>query len=153
MLFLRKNVHPQIPDFTRDEYSLDTFSKLVRFSNEIFRWDSELDYSLYDYVLHFDQTFDYEYMQMLYKDILGVPASDQMINVLKETNKINLLSIDRNHASSIVKLVLTREHYLNLKEEHRYWSIVDIYNNTPIDQLYDTVYNSIKPENYGTVIV
>ena len=65
LLFLRKNVHPQIPDFTRDEYSLDTFSKLVRFSNEIFRWDSELDYSLYDYVLHFDQTFDYEYMQML----------------------------------------------------------------------------------------
>lgn len=149
LLFLRKNVYTQIPEFTKNEYSLDTFTKLTHFSNEILHHDSELDYSLYDYVLNFNDTFDYQYMKKLYTSITGYSATDHMIDVLKQTNKINQIPIDKNHACSILKLILNQEHNLKLNEEHRFWSIVDIYNNTPIDQLYDTVYKSIKSENYG----
>jgi hypothetical protein len=152
LLFLRKNVHVQIPEFTKDEYSLDTFTKLTHWSYDIFQWDSELDYNLYDIVLTFNDTFDNEYMQELYKKIVGAPATNFMIDILKQTNNINQISIDKNHACSILKLVLTKEHNLKLKEEHRFWSIVDIYNNTPNDQLYDAVNASIKQENYGILL-
>jgi len=39
LLFLRKNVYLQIPNFTQDEFSLETFTKLTHFSKEIFEWD------------------------------------------------------------------------------------------------------------------
>jgi hypothetical protein len=152
LLFLRKNVYPQIPEFTHDEYSLDTFTKLVRFSEDIFRWDSELDYSWYDHVIDFQDLYDTNFMKQFYTLINGKTVSDNMINILEQTNKINTISIDKNHACSILKLTLMREFELGLKEQNRFWSIVDIYRNTPCDQLYDTVYNSIKPENYNILL-
>lgn len=152
LLFLRKNVYTQFPEFTKDEYSLETFTKLTDFSNEIFQWDSELDYSLYDYVINFGDTFNNEYMKEFYTTITGKISTNKSIGILEQTNKINQISINKNHACSIVKLILVLEQKLNLKEEHRFWSIVDIYNNTPVDQLYETVYNSIKPENYGILL-
>lgn len=152
LLFLRKNVYTQFPEFTKDEYSLETFTKLTEFSNEIFQWDSELDYSLYDYVINFGDTFDNEYMKEFYTTLTGKISTNKSIGILEQTNKINQISINRNHACSIIKLILVLEQKLNLKEEHRFWSIVDIYNNTPVDQLYETVYNSIKPENYGILL-
>lgn len=151
LLFLRKNVYTLIPEFTRDEYSLDTFSKLTVFSKEIFEWDSELDYSLYDHVLDFKDTFDTAFMKQLYTTITGHAASESSINVLEDTNKINQIPIDKNHACSVLKLILTTEHQLGLEEEHRFWSITDIYNTVKIEDLYDTVRTSITPKNYGVL--
>ena len=149
LLFLRKNVYLQIPEFTHNEYSLDTFTKLVRFSEEIFQWDSELNYNLYDYVIDFQALYDTKFMKQFYTLINGKTVSDNMVDILEQTNKINTILIDKNHACSILKLTLMREFELGLKEQNRFWSIVDIYNNTPCDQLYDTVYNSIRPKNYN----
>lgn len=149
LLFLRKNVYKQHPDFTRNEYSLETFTKLTRFSQELFSWDQDLDYSLYDIVVDFADTFDNEYMIRLYEKVVGSTPSADMIDMLISTNDLNNISIDKNHACSILKLCLTHEHKLGLKEEHRFWSIVDIYNSTPVEQLYDTVLKLIVPENYG----
>lgn len=149
LLFLRKNVHTQIPDFTRNEYILETFTKLIEFAKEVFSWDKLLDYSLYDYSISFDDTFNRTFLQDLYFAIHDKEPSDTSISIMEQTNKINSISIDKNHACSIMKMVLTRELELGLKEENRHWSIVDVYRNTPVDQLYDTVYASIKPENYG----
>jgi hypothetical protein len=149
LLFLRKNVYTQIPDFPRDEYSLNTFTKLAHFSEEIFRWDSELDYSLYDYVIDFKDLYSNEFMEQFYILVNKKTVSTHQINILEQTNKINTILIDKNHACSILKLTLTRELQFGLKEEHRFWSIVDIYNTTQIKNLYDTVYQAIKPENYG----
>lgn len=149
LLFLRKNVYAQLPEFTKNEYSLETFTKITEFSNEIFQWDSALDYSLYDYVIDFSDMFDNEYMKKFYTTITGKMSTNESINILEQTNKINQISINKNHACSIVKLILLLEQKLNLREEHRFWSVVDIYNSTPVDQLYETVYNSIRPENYG----
>jgi hypothetical protein len=148
LLFLRKNVYTQIPNFLHSEYSLTTFTKLTRFSNEIFEWDHELDYSLYDVVLNFSDTFDNNYMINLYRNIVGKNPAPELINMLIKTNELNQIPIDLNHACSVLKLCLTQEYTLGLKEEHRIWSIVDIYNSTPIDQLYATVLQSIVPENY-----
>ena len=152
LLFLRKNVYSQIPSFTKDEYSLETFTKLAHFSQEVFQWDCELDYGLYDIVLDFSDTFDNNYMIGLYKKLVGVDPTPDMINILIETNKLNQIPIDKNHACSIVKLCLEQEQKLGLKEEHRFWSVVNVYNTTPVDQLYDTVLQSIVPENYGILL-
>lgn len=152
LLFLRKNVYTQIPNFTRDEYSLDTFTKLAHFSQEIFEWDQELDYSHYDIVLDFADTFNIDYMAQMYKQIVGNMPTYHMIDMLIKTNKLNSIPIDKNHACSILKLCLTQEQKLGLKEEHRFWSIVDIYNSVPTDQLYDTVLQSIVPEKYGILL-
>lgn len=152
MLFLRKNVYLQIPNFTRDEYSLETFTKLTHFAQEIFEWDKELDYSVYDIVLDFADTFDNNRMIALYRKVCGIDPTNEMIDMLIKTNEINNISIDQNHACSILKLCLTQEQKLGLKEEHRFWSIVDIYNSTAVDQLYNTVLESIVPANYGVLL-
>lgn len=149
LLFLRKNVYQQILDFTRDESSLETFTKLTHFSQEIFEWDQELDYQLYDIVIDFADTFNNDFMIALYKKVVGTDPPADMIDMLIKTNELNCIPIEQNHACSILKLCLEQEEKLGLKEEHRFWSIVDIYNSTPVDQLYDTVLQSIVPENYG----
>ena len=152
LLFLRKNVYLQIPDFTRDEFSLETFTKLTHFSQEIFEWDQELDYNLYDIVMDFADTFDNDFMVALYKKVVGTNPTSDMIDMLVKTNELNCIPVDQNHACSILKLCLAQEQKLGLKEEHRFWSIVDVYNTTAIDQLYDTVLKSIVPSNYGVLL-
>ena len=152
LLFLRKNVYIQIPNFTRNEYSLETFTKLTHFSQEIFKWDQELDHSLYDIVLNFADTFNNNFMIDLYKKVVGVNPTQDMITMLIQTNNLNQIPIDQNHACSIMKLCFTQEDKLGLKEEHRFWSIVDVYNSTPVDQLYNTVSQLIVPKNYGILL-
>ena len=149
LLFLRKNVYTQIPLFTRDEYSLETFTKLAYFSKEIFQWDAELDYSLYDYVLTFNNTFNNEYMIEFYKTVTGAQPAQAMIDILFETNKLNNVEIDKNHACSILKLTMLKERELGLKEENRLWSVVDVYSNEPVEKLHDLVLSLIKPDNYS----
>lgn len=149
LLFLRKNVYKQIPNFTQDEYSLETFTKLTHFSQEIFKRDLEIDYSLYDIVLDFSDTFNHDYMIDLYKKVVGVAPTQNMIDMLVKTNELNHIDIDKNHACSILKLCFIQEQNLGLKEKHRFWSIVDTYNSTPVEQLYDTVLKLIAPSNYG----
>lgn len=152
LLFLRKNVYDRIPNFTRDEYSLETFTKLTHFSQEIFEWDQELDYDLYDIALDFADTFDNDHMIALYKKVCRNDPTPFMINMLIKTNELNQIPINKNHACSIVKLCLLQEQKLKLKEEHRFWSVVNVYNTTPVGQLYDTVLQSIVPENYGILL-
>jgi len=152
LLFLRKNVYQQIPDFTRNEYSLETFTKLTHFSQEIFEWDKELDYGLYDIVIDFADTFNNDFMIALYKKVVGTDPTADMIDMLTKTNELNCIAIDQNHACSILKLCLVQEQNLGLKEENRFWSVVDVYNTTPIDQLYDTVLKLIMPTNYGILL-
>ena len=152
LLFLRKNVYLQIPDFTQDEFSLETFTKLTHFSQEIFEWDQELDYNLYDIVIDFADTFNNDFMIALYKKVVGTNPTSDMIDMLIKTNELNCIPIDQSHACSILKLCLLQEQKLGLKEEHRFWSIVDVYNTTAIDQLYATVLKSIVPSNYGVLL-
>lgn len=152
LLFLRKNVHTQYPNFTKDEYSLETFTKLTEFAKEIFQWDVELDYSLYDHVMNFEDTFNIDYLVELYKKINGTYPTSEMIAVAAETNRINTIPLDNNHACSILKTVMTREAQLGLEEKNRFWSVVQIYQSTPKEQLHDAIYSSITPENYGILL-
>jgi len=152
LLFLRKNVYTQIPDFTRNEYSLETLTKLTEFSTEILVRDSQLDYSLYDHVIDFSDTFDADAMIALYTSVHHRPPTAKMIDILSETNLMNHITIDRNHACAVLKMILQREQVLGLAEEHRFWSVVDVYNRTPVDQISDTIYHLIKPDNYGILL-
>ena len=152
LLHLRKNIHAYQLEFTKDEYCLDTFTELAQFGQGILQEDKQLDYLLYDYVIKFSDTFDVDFMVDLYKKIVGVNPDQSMVDMLIKTNDLNCISIDKNHACSILKLILKKEHELGLKEENRFWSIVDIYKSTPIENLYDTVSNIIISDNYGTVL-
>ena len=152
LLFLRKNVHILMPNFTKDEYCLETFTKLWRFVVECFEQDSALDLNMYDYVINFESTFVTEYMVNLYKQINNREPTPEQINALVATNELSNISIPKNHSTSILKLCMDKEKQLLLKEEHRFWSIVDVYNTTPIDKLYDTVLEKTRPENYGILL-
>ena len=88
----------------------------------------------------------------LYRKFVGRAPTPDMIDMLIKTNDLNRIPMDRNHACSIVKLCFTQEHLLGLKEQNRYWSVVDVYKSTPVDQLYDTVLKLIVPENYGKIL-
>ena len=149
LLFLRKNVQVQDPSFTKDEYNLETFAKLWNFSKEIFQWDGELDYSLYDYVLNFESTFDIECMTSLYQQIKQQTPDATQIQILEKNNKLNDLVVDKNHCASLTKLILVQEALANLKEENRVWSIIDVFNTTPVDQRWDTISRLMTPDNYG----
>ena len=147
LLFLKKTSN--LKYFSQQEYSLDTFTKLTANATRWFDQDKIVDYRLYDIVLNFVDTFSNEYMIDLYKKVVGVEPTLDMIDMLVKTNELNNIPIDKNHACSMVKLCLAQEQKLGLKEEHRFWSIIDVYNSTPIDQLYDTVLELITPDNYG----
>lgn len=151
LLFLRKNVHVQNKNFTRDEYSIETFDKLTYFAKEILAEDCKLNYSLYDIIIEFADTFNNNHMIDLYIHVNKTAPSPEMIKVLKKTNIINNININKNHACSILKLCLEKEQALELKEECRFWSIDDVYNNTPVNKLYDTVNKMIVPENYDLI--
>ena len=149
LLFLRKNVHIQIPDFTRDEFCLDTFTKLTEFAQELFEDDTQLDYSVYDYVINFEDTFDTQCMIDLFQQINNKLPTATEIDMLMQTNQLNSITIDKNHSSSILKLCFEKEKQLSLKESERFWSIVDVYNTVDCELLYDVVSDKIKTENYG----
>jgi hypothetical protein len=149
LLFLRKNVYEQIPDFTRDEYSLETFTKLAVFAEEIFDWNSQLNYDYYTHVINFEDTFDIKRMIDLYTELNNTNPSQIEIDMLHRTTELNSIVIDRNHASSIVKLTMEKEAQLALNQQHRFWSIVDLYNTVPISDLYNAVDRAITPDNYG----
>jgi hypothetical protein len=152
LLFLRKNVQVQDPTFTKDEYSLETFAKLWNFSKEIFQWDSELDYNLYDYVFNFESSFDIECMTTLYKQITQQEPSANQIQILEENNKLNSLMLDKNHCASLVKIIWSKEQELGLKEANRFWSVVNVFNDVPVDQRYKTIDQLITLDNYGIVL-
>lgn len=148
LLFLKKNVHAQFPNFSRDEYDLATFAKLYKFAEEVFRWNSELDYNLYDYIIDFDQTFDCDHMIHLYYSMNQQMPSRQSIDILLRTNDQNRIKLDLNHAASIVKTVLIKEKQLRVQETQRRWSIVEVYTQTPRCRLYDTVVTYLHPDHY-----
>ena len=152
LLFLRKNVYIQIPNFTKDEYSLETFTKLWEFSLQCFAEDYVLDNTLYDYVLTFDDTFCEEKLIDLYKKVNNKTPTNAQINALNSTNQLSNIQINTNHSCAIVKLCLNKEKELSLEESKRFWSIIDVYNTTPVENLYKTVSQKIKPENYGILL-
>lgn len=152
LLFLRKNVHIQIPTFTKDEYSLETFTKLQEFAKECFTHNISLDNQMYDYVIKFDDTFNTDAMIKLYTEIKQKQPTLEQINALVNTNQLSNLQINKNHSSSILKLCFDKEKQLSLNPKERFWSIVDIYNTTPVKHLYDTVAEKISPDNYGILL-
>lgn len=152
LLFLRKNLYNQLPNFTRDEFSLDTFTKLTHFVQELFENDTRLDYSVYDYIINFEDTFDTQCMINLFQQINNKAPTTAEIDMLIQTNQLNSIKIKKNHSTSILKLCLEKEEQLALKESERFWSIVDVYNTVDCELLYDVVSDKIKTENYGTFL-
>lgn len=152
LLFLRKNLYNQLPNFTRDEFSLDTFTKLTYFVQELFENDTRLDYSVYDYIINFEDTFDTQCMINLFQQINNKAPTTAEIDMLIQTNQLNSIKIKKNHSTSILKLCLEKEEQLALKESERFWSIVDVYNTVDCELLYDVVSDKIKTENYGTFL-
>ena len=148
LLFLRKNVHVQLPDFTKDEFSLETFSKVYIFAKEALEHNSNLDYSLYNYVIKFEDTFDLEKLIELYQKINGVDPSQNNIDLAVRNNNINHFELNPNHACSIAAMILETESKLNLIEKNRHWSIPVLYKTTPIEELYQMVKSKITTENY-----
>jgi len=149
LLFLRKNVHTQLPDFTRDEYSLETFAKLYIFARECLEQEQAVDYSLYDHVIRFEDTFDIEKLKNLYQQVNGDSPGESLIQQAHKNNQLNQIDIDLNHACSIAALVLSTETQLGLLEKNRRWSVTEIYATTQQSDLYNVIKSCIHKENYA----
>ena len=151
LLFLRKNVHTQIPNFTRNEFSLETFSKVYIFAKDCFEHDASLNYLHYDHVIDFCDTFNLEKLEELYVKCNGCyPAVDHISCMLKN-NELNQILIEKNHACNIAAMLLTVETKMNLEEKNRLWSLPEIYNTVNTNELYDYIQSSIKATNYQTI--
>jgi hypothetical protein len=148
LLFLKKNVYTQIPNFTKDEFSLETFSKVYIFAKECFEHDANLDYSLYDHTITFADTFDMNKMAELYYKCLGQKPTQDHVEHAMHHNKLNQFYIDPNHACNIASIVLELESTLNLKEKDRRWSLPEIYKTTDISDLYNTIKLKISTPYY-----
>jgi hypothetical protein len=148
LLFLRKNVYLQMPNFTRNEFSIETFSKLYIFAKECFEQDSALDHSLYDHVLFFQDTFDIEKLIQLYQAVNQREPSQINIDSAVKNNKLNQIEIDLNHACTIASMVLEIESTLNLQEKNRLWSLPEVYAETDVTDLYNTIKHLITSKNY-----
>ena len=151
LLFLRKNVHVQMPNFTKNEFSLETFSKVYIFAKECFEHDASLNYLHYDHVIDFCDTFNLEKLEELYVKCNGCyPAVDHISCMLKN-NELNQILIEKNHACNIAAMLLTVETKMNLEEKNRLWSLPEIYNTVNTNELYDYIQSSIKATNYQTI--
>ena len=151
LLFLRKNVHTQIPNFTRNEFSLETFSKVYIFAKECFERDAGLNYLHYDHVIDFCDTFNLEKLKELYFKCNGCyPAVDHISLGLKN-NELNQILIEKNHACNIAAMLLTTETKMNLEEKNRLWSLPEIYNTVSTNELYDNIQSKIKATNYQSI--
>jgi hypothetical protein len=148
VLFLRKNVHTQLPNFTKNEFSLETFSKVYIFAKAQLKDDSNLNYSLYSHTINFEDTFNLEKLIDLYYKINGVWPDQKNIDSAILNNNMNQVDLDPNHACRIAAMVLETEYSANLLEKNRYWSLPVIYQTTPINKLYQTIQAKIVPKNY-----
>jgi hypothetical protein len=149
-LFLHKNIYRWEPNFTKDEYSIETFTKLYRqaiseIKQEKFLKDSNIKF---DIEMEFKNTFNVGYIFELYKSINGkLPSTKERKNAILSMSKSSPY-IPINHASNIVKLIINKETKLNLNELNRKWDINNIFQNTDTKKLYNTVNNIIKGSNY-----
>ena len=151
LLFLRKNVHVQMPNFTKNEFSLETFSKVYIFAKECFEHDASLNYLHYDHVIDFCDTFNLEKLEELYVKCNGCyPAVDHISCMLKN-NELNQILIEKNHACNIAAMLFTVETKMNLEEKNRLWSLPEIYNTVNTNELYDYIQSSIKATNYQSI--
>jgi hypothetical protein len=152
LLFLRKNVHTQLPNFTKDEYSLETCSKVYVFAKECIDDEKLVDYSLYDYLISFDDTFDIDKMVNLYYQINNRYPDETHVKLAVTHNKMNQIELDNNHACSIAAMILETEFKMHLKETDRTWSLPILYNTTAITDRYRIIKSLIIPNNYQTTL-
>ena len=155
LLYLRKNIWIFAPRFTKDEYSIEMYSELMTFALDVLNQQlnlnedlTDIDYSLYNETIDFIDTYNTASMINLYQKFNNCHPTDNEIVNLEATNKCNTVEINKNQVYSIIKLILTKEKKLGLKEENRVWSIVDVYKSTPIIKLYETVDGLINTSNY-----
>jgi len=151
LLFLRKNVHTQIPNFTRNEFSLETFSKVYIFAKECFERDASLTYLHYDHVIDFCDTFNLEKLEELYVKCNGCYPAVDHTNCMLKNNKLNQILIEKNHACNIAAMLFTAETTMNLEEKNRLWSLPEIYNTVNTNELYDNIQSKIKATNYQSI--
>ena len=148
-LFLIKNVYLQIPDFSRNQYDLETVTKVTEVAKYWFYHDQQINNDLYDYVINFEDTYNIEKMTKLYYQIWNKNPNTDLVKVLEKTNDLNNPTLDKNHACNIATMVLEKEHRLKFKEEERFWSMPDLYQITSPTDLYETIASCIISKNYG----
>ena len=149
-LFLVKNVYIQIPNFSKNQFDLETATKMTKEANHWFDHHQEINENCYNYTINFEDTYDIQLLTDLYREIHAKLPSKKSIDILEQTNKLNDPILDKNHACSVASMVLERENQFNLKERDRFWSLPVLYQITPVDQIYDTILSCISPSNYGT---
>lgn len=148
-LFLVKNVYTTFPDFSRNHFDIETATKVTESAKYWLQHDQQIDNDLYDIVIRFEDTFDINILTELYVKIHNRPPADTSLAVIDRINHMNDPWLDPNHACSISAMVLKQEHEMGVEESDRFWSMPDLYRDTPQHMLCTTILSNIKHENYG----
>jgi hypothetical protein len=148
LLYLRKNVHVQHPDFSKDEYDLETWTKVYTTHKTWLEQDSRYDLSLYDYVIDFEDTYNLEKMSSLFVKVNNRPPGDLMLKQFDLNNALNYIELDPSHSCVLAALVLNKEHKMGVGEEGRAWSICDIYQDYSKDQRHQALCDRLTLNNY-----
>lgn len=148
-LFLIKNVYPQIPDLDQNQFGFDVTSKMIENAKDWLYHDRQIDIALYDHVMEFSHTFDTNHMVDLYRWFNGHQPAADYVRMLLSCNQVNQIQLPPNHGCAVAAMILEKEYKLNLPEIDRYWSLLEIYRTTPQDDLYETISQAIRADNYG----
>lgn len=146
--YLVKNVYQLLPEFSKDQFDLDTWSKMFTSHSQWLKNDNALDYSLYNYVVNFSDLYNTNYMVDLYKEINQASPNDDLVNELVNNNKLNNPILEPYHSCTLAALVLNEEFNQGLHEQDRLWSIVDVYNTYPATERHRVLNNMLAPTNY-----
>lgn len=155
-LFFEKNVLAQDHQFKKFHYThRNLFDKFYYFSKMCFEDEKLTDFSLYDYVVPFEKTYDIDYLTSLYYSFNGAALPAELLESIRSTNYRNLPEIPKNHAVRVAAAVFNFEQKHNYTEEDRLWAINDV---APFDHdsgecmdpdnFFDNVNGKLTVENY-----
>ena len=149
-LFLHKNIYRWEPNFTKDEYGIETFTKLYYHTvDQINEEQAIIDNNYkFDITMTFSNTYKLGYLNELYRKINGVYPTDEEKKNAVLSNQESTPEIPINHASNIVKSVINRENQLKVIKSNRKWNINDIYADTEVKELYNKVNETMIKSNY-----
>jgi hypothetical protein len=118
------------------------------FIKECLEQDAGLNYAYYDHVINFADTFDTDKLIDLYTKVNHCDPDSTQVDHMIKNNKLNLLTIEKNHACNIAAMIIAEEANLHVLEKNRLWSLPEMYGTVDINQLHDSIKNKIRSENY-----
>jgi len=157
-LFQAKNFKLIAPELTSLHHTHRLLiDKLYYSAKSWYNQQCSNDYSIFDHVITFSDTFEIDKMFELYFAFNKKPIDEKLKQAVVTTNQRNLVACPQNHSCRIAAAILNFEIENNLKEQQRLWSLNTVGNFTDEgvcldpENLYQNVSQHLKLQYYDTL--